>query len=155
MSLSTLVKGSGVITEGFDDIIKFFQEEEKNIQKNKKQAMKDACELITSDIKQSMIHTEKRKTDGIWRQKRGKYHYPSMPKYPPAVDFGNLIKSIKYYTFEDHDQIVGDVGSFNVDYAIELEYGQHCAPRPWLQPAIDRNQFKIEARFRAVITGIY
>jgi hypothetical protein len=165
MSISTLIKGCGVVTEGFEDIIKFFQDEEKMIQRKKDQAMKDACELLVSDIKQSMVNTQKRKTDGIARGK--KHHYPSLPWSSPAVDFGNLIKSIKYIIFREEDKIIGDVGSFNVDYAMWLEYGHliktkaagvggaFVLPRPWLKPAIDRNQDKIEQKFKAVISGIY
>ena len=76
---------------------------------------------------------------------KSKAHHPSVEGYPPAVDTGTLRRSITYQV--DENKLEGEVGSVitNPPYGAYLELGTTkdgrtlMKPRPWLQPAIDRN----------------
>lgn len=65
---------------------------------------------------------------------------PSNPNEPPAVDTGELSSS---GTIEDKSAGVKSiyVVGFSAKYAFALEYGKpNLAPRPYIKPALLRNQ---------------
>jgi len=66
-------------------------------------------------------------------------HTASAPGEPPAVDTGRLRASISFHTYTNYV----DVGT-NVEYAAPLEFGtSKMAARPFLRPALQRNQREI------------
>jgi HK97 gp10 family phage protein len=97
----------------------------------------DSVNDIRTDIMESMQNTQ---TDPARAYKRGnKIHYASKPGNPPAIDSGNLIGKILLDVSKD--QVA--VGT-NVEYGKYLESGTYrMEPRPWLEPAIERNENKI------------
>lgn len=74
---------------------------EKEIRDREYKALARAGAFLEKVIKKSMTDTETRSGHGLLRQKargkkRAKYHYPSLPGYPPAVDTGRLRGSITF-----------------------------------------------------------
>jgi hypothetical protein len=69
-------------------------------------------------------------------------HYSSMPGNPPAIDTGQLVRSIMWKVNPPGNEIeVGAIGGTvkgGISYARHLEFGtKHMAERPFLKPAID------------------
>jgi HK97 gp10 family phage protein len=79
-------------------------------------------------------------TDPARAYKRGtKIHYASKPGNPPAIDTGNLIGKILMSVKSSEVEL-----GTNVKYGKWLEEGTgSMEPRPWLEPAIERNENKI------------
>jgi len=75
--------------------------------------------------------------------KRYGNHTASKPGDAPNTDTGRLVQSIQ----TDMQGLVASVGT-NLTYGKYLEYGtKNIEPRPWLQPALDANENRIEANF--------
>lgn len=146
---------------GARELIKYFHDEAKKVTQKKKQAMKDACELVVSEAKRSMVQTKKTTDEArAWKKGKGKgakLHFPSEPGHPPAVDESNLIKSVGYQIRTgSKGEVIGEPGSRNVPYAAALEYGRldgSIAPRPWLRPALTRSTEKVTKIFEKVLKG--
>ncbi len=61
----------------------------------------------------------------------------SAPGEPPAVQLGDLRKSVKFGVEVEDGSVVGFVGS-ELDKAPMLEYGtRNMAARPWLRPSFE------------------
>ena len=95
---------------------------------------------IRTTILKSMQSTD-RAPWFYWRGKKPgrKKHYPSAPGAAPAIDSGDLLKSIM---FDVRDMEV-EVGSIITDppYPTYLEDGtKKMKARPWLGPAVDKHE---------------
>lgn len=107
------------------------------------------CKKVQDDIQYSMSHTERNTSVSYYTNNKTKAHHPSMPGNPPAVDTGNLRESIRYEVHGEGKEVYGIVGTTqkNPDYGAYLEYGttsggwdgHGMAPRPWLRPAMIKN----------------
>lgn len=107
------------------------------------------CKKVQDDIQYSMAHTERDMSKTYFTNNKTKAHHPSLPGNPPAVDSGNLRNSIRYEVHSEGSEIYGVVGSTqkDPDYAVYTEYGttkggwggKGMAPRPWLRPAMQKN----------------
>lgn len=91
---------------------------------------------IRNTIIQSMRSTKR----APWYYTSGKTrvkHHPSLPYNPPAVDTGELIRSILF----DVDHMSMEVGSYGgAPYGKWLETGTpRMKPRPWLEPAVSEH----------------
>ena len=123
-------------------------------------AMKKSALMLEGYIKKSLSKP------GLGRRykrtKKGKYHRASLPGQPPAVDFGVLRASVGHAITASSDKILGEVGTdidkmrahknfeigSDVNYGLYLELGTiNMRPRPWLRPALRKNEAKIEKIF--------
>lgn len=119
------------------------------IEDNVSKSIKLCCEKVRSDIQESMAKTERDMSKTYFTNNKTKAHHPSLPENPPAVDSGNLRNSIRYEVHSEGSEIYGVVGSTqkDPDYAVFTEYGTNfteygtskMAPRPWLRPAMQKN----------------
>lgn len=133
------------------------KELEKMVENVAKQAIKKGCYLVEDTTKKSMKNTALDIRGMEKRVKRGKkYHYPSAPGQPPAVDSAGLITSVT----NEQEGLVGRVGS-NKEYARRIALGfigidslgrrYHQKPRPYLRPALEKNRSKILGLFKDLI----
>lgn len=104
------------------------------------QAIKISCEKIRSTSLQDMAKTPRNPTVSHYTNNKKIPHHPSLPGNAPAPDTGNLRSSIHYTIEKDGNLIIGRVGT-DVIYGKYLEFGtSSVAPRPWLKPAMDKNE---------------
>jgi len=138
-------------------------------------AIKTGCYLVETDAKESM-----KPGSGKEYKRGGKIHTASAPGEPPAVDTGRLRASIssnwtgsgmakgKVESPAEADdgvgqpakELTGVVGS-NVEYARRLELGfvgadslgriYNQLPRPYLRPALHKNEKEILKSFKNII----
>ncbi len=75
-------------------------------------------------------------------------HRPSLPYNPPAIDTGELARSIMY----DTEYMQVEIGTYGgAPYGKYLETGtKRMKPRPWLQPAVEEHQDDIIKRIGIV-----
>jgi len=136
-------------------------------------AIKIGCFMVEGDAKQSM----KPGTGREYKKPGGKIHKASAPGEPPAVDMGRLRASISSNwtgsgmakgkvgpqakaddgVGQPAKELTGVVGS-NVEYARRLELGfvgadslgriYNQLPRPYLRPALHKNEKKIRKLFK-------
>ena len=98
---------------------------------------------IRNDIIKSMARGEK--TGIVYTRKGGKTHRASAPGESPAVDSGELIRSIIF----DTKKLEIEVGAAGAPHAEPLEFGAKyksgrvMEPRPFLAPAVDNNKDEI------------
>ena len=98
------------------------------------------------------IQNTKRSGKSVPRQKGRKRHFPSAPGSPPAIDMGDMIKSILYEA-TDYKFIVGSVQT-KPPYPAWLEQPPPKAryeSRPWLEPVINRRESTIIDELAKVI----
>ncbi len=136
------------------------------VESENRKAITKACFMLEREIKLSMKSTPRMIKKGRKAQKSGKYHHPSAPGYPPAVDTGRLISSISHAfswgagsAIGGKDNVtkpstikkgesIGVVGSA-VEYAPHLELGTHkMKARPYLRTALIKNKDKILGFFK-------
>lgn len=131
-------------------------------------ALNKAGVTLERYIKLSMTRTEKQNRGSLRQKGRGKrpakYHHPSMPGHPPAVDTDRLRASITFQCSDGTGSKIGPkahagdevsrpneswgnpvcVVGTNVEYGRYLELGtQKIKPRPFLRPALENNMNKI------------
>lgn len=154
----TLSKGPG-----FDAELKKLKATPEAIEKALRKELMGTAVFIRNRIIQNM-----RSTPRITRPKRnsvtgsqsgnynwisgGKMHIPSSPGYAPAVDTGQLIRSIKM-DVRPNEVEVGSVikgkTSKEAAYPTFLEFGtKFMDARPWLEPAVmdGKRQFYTDVR---------
>lgn len=122
----------------------FLKNKTSNIYDNLAKAIELCGKKVSDDIKYSMDHTEVNTEISYYTNNKTKPHHPSLPGNPPAVDTGNLKNSIRYEVYKNGKEVYGIVGSTqkDPDYGVYLEYGTsdgRIAPRPWLRPAMKKN----------------
>ena len=100
-----------------------------------------------NDIRNTIIMSmrETPKTGRIYKRKSVR-HISSSPGNPPAIDTGELVRSI-IFDVKPFEIEVGSEGG--APYAEALEYGAEykdghkMAARPWLAPAVDKHEKEI------------
>jgi len=101
------------------------------INKANKQIINKACLMVERDAKQSI----------------GLVPSPSPPGHAPAAPTGRLRSSITH----EIEGTTGRVGT-NVEYALFLELGtEKMSPRPFLRPALHKNEKAIRQMFKKII----
>jgi hypothetical protein len=106
-------------------------------------------ELIigANKIRNTIINSMRNTKRAPWFYISGKTrvkHHPSMPGSPPAVDTGELIRSIMY-DVAPLEVRVGSAGGG--EYAKWLETGTpRMQARPWLEPAVEEHADDIAKR---------
>jgi len=149
----------------FNDFSNFLQETVPNVTNELEKTIKLCCDKVRSDIQDSMSHTPRNTTKSYYKNNKTIPHHPSLPGNPPAVDTGNLRESIRYEVNNEGTEVYGIVGSSQLDenYAVYTEYGttkggwggKGMAPRPWLRPAMLKNDSWIRSSIsKAVANGI-
>lgn len=128
----------------FDQFSKFLEERASGITDNIERAIELCGEKIRSDIQYDMAHTPLNMERNYYSNNKTIPHHPSLPGNPPAPDTGNLRESIRYEVNKNGEEVYGIVGSSqkDADYGLYLEYGTsdgRIAPRPWLRPAMRKN----------------
>lgn len=123
------------------------------------------CQKVRSDIQESMAKTPIDATKFYFTNNKSKAHHPSLPGNPPAPDTGNLRNSIRYEVHGKGKEVYGVVGSSQLDenYAVYTEYGttkggwggKGMAPRPWLRPAMIKNNDWIRKSIAAAVANIF
>jgi len=88
-----------------------------------------------------------------WFYKRGgKAHYPSAPGNPPAIDTGDLIKSLIVDVRKDAVEFGATDAA---PHGALLEKGtKRMKARPWLQPAVDEEMPGIKTDVDNLIKGM-
>lgn len=123
----------------------FLKNREPEMKKKLEKAIGLCCQKVRSDIQYDMAHTPRNPNKAYYTHNKSIAHHPSMPGNPPAPDTGNLRNSIRYEIHgEKSKEVYGIVGSTQKDppYGTYLEYGTSdgkIAPRPWLRPAMRKN----------------
>lgn len=100
-----------------------------------------------NDIIKSMRNTPRQRRNWTnWPNERreARRHFPSKPGHPPAIDKGDMVKSIQFDSY-DYRFIVGST-QLEPPYPKWLEDPAENAPnapyeaRPWLEPASERQE---------------
>lgn len=145
----------------FDDFSKYLEKTLPAVKENLEKKIKLCCQKVKSDIQHSMADTPRDMSKTYYSNNKTKAHNPSLPGNPPAPDTGNLRKSIRYELNSEGDVIYGIVGTTQKDppygaYLENAEYGSSkMAPRPWLRPAMERNNEFIRMSIaKGVMNGI-
>ncbi len=103
---------------------------------------------VQSDAQRSI---QRGARSGLERRKGGR---SSAPGEPPKTDTGTLVSSI--FAEVSQNGLAAEVGT-DLNYGGWLEFGtkNNLAPRPWLQPAFERQKDGIKARVaKAVNTAL-
>jgi HK97 gp10 family phage protein len=138
------------------DFSKEIKSRASNINSNLEKAIGLCCKKVKDDIQYSMAHTQRDTTKTYFTNSKSVGHHPSLPNNPPAPDTGNLRDSINYEIKNSDKTVYGLIGSTqkNPDYAVYTEYGtSKMAPRPWLRPAMQRNNDWIRSTLAKAIKG--
>jgi hypothetical protein len=100
-------------------------------------------------IRNTIINSMRSTKRAPWYYTSGKTkvkHHPSLPYNPPAVDTGELIRSIMF----DAREMEVEIGTFGgAPYGKWLETGTKdgkLKPRPWLDPAVQEHADDIVKR---------
>lgn len=106
-----------------------------------------------NDIRNTIIKSMRDTPKTGRHYKRGKkFHIASSPGNPPAIDFGELVRSIVFDVREMEVEVGSEGGA---PYSEFLERGtlkifdesitplERMAPRPWLAPAVEKHHQEI------------
>lgn len=129
-----------------DAAIKKLKKTHKQLTSNIGQAVADVCLKVQNECQMGMTNTNV--NNEVSYGKRN--HHPSLPGEYPAVDYGDLRRSITIEVEENDDTAKGRVGSVitNPPYPTYLEYGtSRMKPRPWLRPSVEKNEEFTRKRF--------
>lgn len=113
-------------------------------------AMADVCLKVQKECQEGMTNTKVNNKISYGKRK----HHPSLPNEYPAVDNGDLRRSITFEVEERSDSVKGKVGSVinNPPYPVYLEYGtSRMQPRPWLRPSIEKSEDYIRKRYEQAL----
>ena len=132
---------------------KEFAQSGKFIRPEMRKVMFESANEIRNDIIQSLRNTQKDLTKVYARGR--KTHNPSLAGHPPAIDTGDMLKNVNY----DAEDYKFEIGSTLNDppYPAWLEEPPPKAPyeeRPWLMPAVNRNESGIYSRIGKVIPDL-
>lgn len=128
-----------------DQFINELDEKPKKLETELGKAIAKSCLLVQRTCQESMTNTKVNEAVTYYTHNKTIGHHPSLPYNPPAVDTGNLRRSI---TFEvDEKKMEGIVGT-TVYYGAYLELAEYGSsrmqPRPWLKPSLDKNYEEIK-----------
>lgn len=113
-------------------------------------AMADVCLKVQKECQEGMTNTKVNNKISYGKRK----HHPSLPNEYPAVDNGDLRRSITFEVEEHSNSVKGKVGSTinNPPYPVYLEYGtSRMQPRPWLRPSIEKSEDYIRKRYEQAL----
>ena len=131
--------------------LKAFQKKlEKRLVKNPEKHLKHLVQRSTSLVENTAKESILSGGTGITYQKYNprRQHTASAQGEPPATDTGFLINSITSIVKKDKGEVVGQVIT-SAPYAKFLEFGtSNILPRPFMQPALERNRPKIRRIFK-------
>ncbi len=140
-----------------DDITKGFPRVRLVIQRLKD----DAAELVKEevvgtaiDIRNTVILSMRNtpKTGRVYRRQKGKKrHVASSPGNPPAIDTGELIRSITTDARRRTVEVGAEIGA---PHSLFLEKGtDKMGARPFLEPAMDKHLPELENKIKRAIIG--
>ena len=132
----------------------FLKERVSGINSKLEKTIELCCKKVHDDIQYNMAHTPLNMSKSYYTNNKTKAHHPSLPENPPAVDTGRLRGSINYEIHGSGQEVYGIVGSTlkEPDYAFWTEYGStKMAPRPWLRPAMRKNNDFVRASITKAI----
>lgn len=142
--------------DSFKQFEKYLSNVANSIQGELEKAIKLCCQKVRSDIQDSMAKTPRDTTKTYFTNNKTKGHHPSLPGNPPAPDTGNLRNSIRYEVHGSGTEVYGIIGTTqkNPPYGTYLEYGtSKMAPRPWLRPAMLRNNDWIKKMLKQTVAN--
>jgi HK97 gp10 family phage protein len=109
----------------------------------------DQLYIYANEMRNTMIESMKHTTTDMSKPqkrtkgkvtKKTKYHYPSLPGFPPAIDTGALAGSIRVEKREHQGQVeVGSKGNAPYSEALEKGTGKMEA-RPFILPAFEAHE---------------
>lgn len=115
-----------------------------------KERMHEAVNLVRNATVETLSGDRKPDPDRIYRvpgTKKPKFYQASSPGEPPAVQLGDLRKSVKRGVKKERGKLTGYVGS-KLPKAPMLEFGtRKMAPRPWLRPSFEKSEADIRDIF--------
>lgn len=117
-------------------------------------AVADSCMVVQREAVKGMTETKVDTEKSYYTHNKKIAHHPSLPNNYPAVDTGDLRKSITFDVKEEGNKTVGRVGSTILDppYPLYLEYGtSKMKPRKWLQPSLEKSRDTIQKLLREAI----
>ena len=117
-----------------------------NPEKHLKQLVQRSTTLVEGHAKQSIM----KGGTGITYQKSNprRQHTASAKGEPPASDTGFLVSNITSSVKQQGTTVVGQIVA-SAPYAPYLEFGTSTIdPRPFMQPALERNRPKIKRIFK-------
>ena len=95
-----------------------------------------------NEIRNTIITSmqKEQKTGRIYRKSKNVEHQASAPGEPPAVDTGELLRSIMF----DVHKFAVEIGvAGGAPYAADLEFGnagRRLKPRPFIDPAVEKHK---------------
>ena len=133
------------LNRDINKISKSLIETHKNLKGELNKCLFKEANAMRNYIILSMRNTKK----GNKIYKRGSViHYPSVPNNPPAIDTGELARSIMY-DVANYEMRVGVTGGAPYGAALELKEGK--GKREWLKPAVEMQKDKILKNIKAAI----
>lgn len=131
--------------------LKAFQNKlKKRIVENPEKELLHLVQRSTSLVKETVLDSIRSGGTGITYQKYNprREHTASAQGEPPATDTGFLINSVSSTVKKDKGEVVGQIIA-SAPYAKFLEFGtSNILPRPFMQPALERNRPKIKRIFK-------
>ena len=126
-------------------------------------AVRRGCQVIADDAADSILTVHG--TGRIYNRGRGKTHQASAPgEAPQGESSGGLGQTMTYVMKKEGPDIYSGVAAANTPYATRLEFGGahvaqsnrgpvkvYIAPRPFMQPAFDKNKEEVERKIHAAI----
>lgn len=113
-------------------------------EKNAERACFEAANLVKNTALESILSGPK---TGRAYKRGGVTRIASAPGQSPANQTGALAASLSART-EKQGKTVFGIASASTEYAAMLEFGtRNMAPRPYMQPALDKNAQKIKKIF--------
>ena len=120
----------------------------KKLQDNKvKEYVTRATNMVQNTAKESILKGGSGRTYEKYKPRRT--HTASAPNQPPANDENYLVQNITMNVdVKSNGTVVGQIISA-APYSKALEYGTvNMQPRPFMQPALEKNRRKIEGLFK-------
>lgn len=133
------------VNKSLNEITRKLRDSHKTITKSTERAM-----IIEGNNLRNVIIESMRSTPRMLRSTKSgksKRHHPSAPGFPPAIDKGELIRSIVYDVENMNLHVGANLGtkvSGDRYYAEILETSKNVnMKRPWLSPAVNANKERI------------
>jgi hypothetical protein len=153
--MAVIIEGKDLpkINKQVREISKSLIEKHKTIPRAIERAMVIEGNNLRNYIITSMRNTNRLLTSVTkgYNKKKKIVHHPSAPGFPPAIDTGELIRSILY----DVKELELRVGTFGgAPYGVALEDPKNTRKsgrRKWLKPAVDANKDRIIKNIKAAV----
>ena len=117
-----------------------------NPEKHLKQLVQRATTTVEGTAKESIMSGGTGRTYQKYNPRR--QHTASAKGEPPATDTGFLVNNITSSVKQQGTTVVGQIVA-SAPYAPYLEFGTSTIdPRPFMQPALERNRPKIKRMFK-------